>query len=55
MEQYLAKMKNLTDKLELAGSLIFNSDLMIQTLNGLDSEYNSVIVKLFNQIDFKLG
>ncbi|CAJ2628658.1 unnamed protein product [Trifolium pratense] len=49
MEQYLAKMKNLADKLKLAGSPISSSDLMIQTLNGLDSEYNPVVVKLSDQ------
>ncbi|GAU35703.1 hypothetical protein TSUD_258780 [Trifolium subterraneum] len=51
MEQYLAKMKNLADKLKLAGSPISSSDLMIQTLNELDSEYNPVVVKLSDQIN----
>ena len=49
MEEYLAKMKNLADKLKLAESPISNSDLMIQTLNGLDSEYNPIVVKLSDQ------
>nr|KYP31890.1 hypothetical protein KK1_047566 [Cajanus cajan] len=49
MEEYLAKMKNLADKLKLAGSPISNSDLIIQTLNGLDSEYNPMVVKLSDQ------
>jgi len=51
MDQYLLKMKNLASKLKLAGSPISNSDLMIQTLNGLDADYNPVLVKLFDQIN----
>ncbi|PNX56340.1 glutamate receptor, partial [Trifolium pratense] len=49
MEDYLIKMKNLADKLKLAGNPISTSDLIIQTLNGLDSEYNPVVVKLSDQ------
>ncbi|CAI8608405.1 unnamed protein product [Vicia faba] len=49
MQDYLIKMKNLSDKLKLAGNSISNSDLIIQTLNGLNSEYNPVVVKLFDQ------
>lgn len=49
MEEYLVKMKNLADKLKLAGSPISNSDLIIQTLNGLDFEYNPMVVKLSDQ------
>ena len=48
MHDYLSKMKNLIDKLKLAGNPILNSDLIIQTLNGLDSEYNPIVVKLFD-------
>jgi len=51
MDQYLPKMKNLTDKLKLAGSPISNSDLMIQTLNGLDVDSNPMVVKLCDQIN----
>lgn len=51
MHDYLSKMKNLADKLKLAGNPILNSDLIIQTLNGLDSEYNPVVVKLSDQIN----
>jgi len=51
MDQYLLKMKNFADKLKLAGSPISNLDLMIQTLNGLDVDYNLVVVKLSNQIN----
>jgi len=51
MDQYLLKMKNLADKLKLAGSPISNLDLMIQMLNGLDANYNPVVVKLSDQIN----
>lgn len=51
MHDYLFKMKNLADKLKLEGNLILNSDLIIQTLNGLDFEYNPVVVKLSDQIN----
>jgi len=51
MEQYLMKMKTLADKLKLAGSPISNFDLMIQILNGLDADYNPVVVKLADMID----
>lgn len=51
MDQYLLKMKNLSDKLKLAGSPISSSDLIIQTLNGLDADYNPVVVKLSDQIN----
>lgn len=49
MEEYLVEMKNLADKLKLAGAPITNSDLMIQTFNRLDSDYNPVVVKLSDQ------
>ncbi|GAU51857.1 hypothetical protein TSUD_416410 [Trifolium subterraneum] len=49
MEDYLIKMKNLADKLKLAGNPVSNFDLIIQTLNGLDAEYNPVVVKLSDQ------
>lgn len=49
MKEYLVKMKNLADKLKLAGNPISNSDLIIQALNGLDSEYNPMVVKLSDQ------
>lgn len=51
MEKYLIKMKTLADKLKLAGSPISNSDLVIQTLNGLDAQYNPVVVKLADEIN----
>ncbi|KAI5383948.1 hypothetical protein KIW84_071073 [Lathyrus oleraceus] len=49
MEDYLVKMKSLADVLKLAGNPISNPDLIIQTLNCLDSEYNHIVVKLFDQ------
>jgi len=51
MEDYLMKMKDLADKLKMAGSPISNADLVIQTLNGLDVDYNPVVVKLSDQIN----
>jgi len=49
-EEYLVKMENLANKLKLAINPIFNSNLIIQTLNGLDCEYNiPIMVKLSNQ------
>lgn len=49
MQDYLTKMKNIHDKLKIAGNLIHNSNLIIQTLNGLDFEYKPVVVKLSYQ------
>ncbi|KAI4323950.1 hypothetical protein L6164_023521 [Bauhinia variegata] len=37
MEEYLNKMKNISDNLTLAGSLVSTSDLIPQTLTGLDN------------------
>jgi len=51
MDQYLIKMKNFADKLMFAGSPISNSYLIIQMLNGLDVDYNPVVVKLTDQIN----
>jgi histone deacetylase 1/2 len=51
MEDYLMKMKDLADKLKMAGSPITNADLIIQTLNGLDTDYNPIVVKLSDQIN----
>lgn len=49
MEEYLTKMKKLTDQLKLAGNPVTISDLIIQILNGLDSDYNPIAVKLSDQ------
>lgn len=43
MEEYL------TDQLQLAGNHVTISDLIIQILNGLDSDYNPIVVKLSYQ------
>lgn len=51
MAEYLAKMKSISDNLLLAGSPISNNDLIIQTLFGLDIEYNPIVVQLFDKID----
>jgi len=51
MDQYLLKMKKFADKLKLVGSPISNSKLMVQTLNGLNADYNPVVVKLSDQIN----
>ncbi|XP_019450668.1 PREDICTED: uncharacterized protein LOC109352938 [Lupinus angustifolius] len=50
MENYLIKVKSLAGKITLASSLVSTSDLIIQTLNGLDSKYNHVVVKPSDQI-----
>lgn len=51
MEEYLVKMKSLADSLKLTGSPISNSDLIIQTLAGLDSDYNALVVQLSDKND----
>jgi len=51
MDQYLLKMKNFANKLKLARLSISNLDLMIQMLNGLNVNYNSMVVKLSDQIN----
>lgn len=49
--EYMIKTKNLFDNLKLAGSPISDTDLIIQTLSGLDSEYNAIIVQLSDKLD----
>ncbi|KAK4264605.1 hypothetical protein QN277_025758 [Acacia crassicarpa] len=51
MEEYLYKMKNLVDELSLASSPVAMGDLILHTLNGLDAEYNAVVVKLVDKLD----
>lgn len=51
MTEYLAKMKSISDNMLLSGSPISNSDLIIQTLTGLDSEYNPIFVQLSDKDD----
>ena len=49
MEEYLAKMKGISNQLTLAGAPIAVDDLILHTLNGLDADYNPIIVKLIDQ------
>ena len=44
--EYLSKMKTLCDNLSMAGSPIPESDLITQTLAGLDSEFTPIVVYL---------
>ncbi|KAK4268459.1 hypothetical protein QN277_025114 [Acacia crassicarpa] len=46
MEAYLNKMKSLSDELTLAGFPIAMDDLILHMLDGPDSEYNAIVVKL---------
>lgn len=49
MDEYLNKIKQLIDKLLLAGNPLSTGDLIIQTLAGLDSEYNPIMVQLVDK------
>ncbi|KAK4258054.1 hypothetical protein QN277_007561 [Acacia crassicarpa] len=51
MDDYLAKMKNIADQFVLAGAPIFTDELILHTLNGLDAEYNAIVVKLIDLVD----
>ena len=51
MEEYLTKMKNLSDKLALAGSPIAMDDHILHKLNKLDTEYNVIVVILIDKCD----
>lgn len=46
MEEYLIKMKTLSDNLALAGSPMPLNDLVTQILSGLDTEYTPIVVQL---------
>nr|KYP67901.1 hypothetical protein KK1_021516 [Cajanus cajan] len=54
MEEYLTKMKALADSLKLAGSPISNTNLITQTLAGLDFDYNAIVVQLSDRNDLTL-
>lgn len=43
MTEYLNKMRTISDQLALAGAPVSITDLVLQVLNGLDSEYNGVV------------
>ncbi|KAK4252585.1 hypothetical protein QN277_014565 [Acacia crassicarpa] len=49
MEEFLTKMKNIADHLTLAGATVSFDELIIHTLNGLNHEYNAIVVKLIDQ------
>lgn len=51
MEDYLNKMKVLANNLLLASSPISTSNLITQTLIGLDNEYNRIVVQLLGKVD----
>lgn len=43
MEEYLNKIKSIFDCLALAESPVSQSDLILQTLSGLNAEYTPII------------
>lgn len=49
MQEYLNKMKSLADNLHLVGCNFSQFDLFTQILNGLDSEYNPIVVQLLEK------
>ncbi|KAF7842346.1 uncharacterized protein G2W53_004644 [Senna tora] len=49
MDECLAKMKNIADQLAITGAPLPTEDLILHTLDGLDIEYNPVVVKLADQ------
>ncbi|KAK4253216.1 hypothetical protein QN277_010546 [Acacia crassicarpa] len=50
-EDYLSKIKKFSDELALASSSVATDDFILHTLNGLDFEYNAIVVKLVDQPD----
>lgn len=54
MEDYLGRMKNIADQLALAGAAISTEELVMHTLNGLDADYNAIVVKLIDQNESQL-
>lgn len=44
-------MKSFSDALSLAGSPLGIDNLILHTLNGLDAEYNAIVVKLIDKPD----
>lgn len=44
MVEYLAKLKNISEQLTLAGCSVTSFDLFIQVLARLDAEYNPIVV-----------
>lgn len=46
MEEYLNKMKNIADNLQVAALVLSSTDLYTQILSGLDVEYTPIVVQL---------
>lgn len=51
MEEYLSKLKTISDYLFMAGSPISKEELITHALIGLVSEYNPMVV----QLSYKIG
>ncbi|KAK4285251.1 hypothetical protein QN277_001978 [Acacia crassicarpa] len=49
MEKFLNNMKTISDQLAFAGAPLPHDELVFHTLNGLDAEYNAIVVKLLDQ------
>ena len=50
MEEYLNKLKYFYDQLILTGAPIAMDDLILHALNGLDADYNAIVVKLCDKL-----
>ncbi|KAK4258297.1 hypothetical protein QN277_007758 [Acacia crassicarpa] len=50
MNDYLMMMKTTGDHLALVGAPMSTDELVLHTLNGLDVDYNHIVVKLFDQV-----
>lgn len=50
MEEYLSKLKTISDNLLMAGSPISTEDLITHALIGLGGEYTPIVVQLSNKI-----
>lgn len=51
MVEYLTKMKSISNNLLLVDCPISIDDLITQTLAGLDSEYNPIVVQLTDKAE----
>ncbi|KAF7808334.1 glutamate receptor [Senna tora] len=47
VDDYLNKLKSISEQLALTRALVTTHDLILQTLHGLDVDYNVVVVNLF--------
>ena len=50
MEEYLTTMKAIADNLALAGNPIPLSELIVQILSGLDTEYTPIVTLLTDKV-----